>query len=288
MHIVYIALAMTAFVSCKGVGFRQMEGASEKATIQSANETLQSIEVALERFHEINHRYPSSNDLTLFDSIKDFFLIPVDAAYLYRNENDQATYIAVGGRRNKIVYHYPATLGSGEYTLYWIGLNGIDEEGRGDDVFAIPPSSGKQLSHQIFVNFREDSAKVEFVISATGGDVKRDSVIFSVRSGKNILYADEWSLGAYVANRPELSDRERQEVLNAEFDRFLRVSHFNRADSLAKDPGSLLTRRIDSKDFTDLERANLPVFTYFSASEGAKAIYWNVRERKISVIGLSS
>jgi hypothetical protein len=281
-------LLTTMLVACKGVGFRQMEGASEKATVLSANETLQAVEVALERFHEVNRHYPSATELTLYDSLKDYFLIPVDAAYLYRNENDQATYIAVGGRKNKLVYHYPATLGSGEYTLYWIGLNGIDEEGRGDDIFAKPTGSGKPLSHQIFVNFRDDSAKVEFIISATGGDPRHDSVIFSVRGGKNVLYEDEWSLGAYTSNRPELSDREKQEVLNAEFDRFLRSSHFNPADSLARDPSSMLTRRIDSKDFSDLTRAKLPVFTYFSGSSGAKAIYWNVREKKITVIGLGS
>ncbi|MBS1902352.1 MAG: hypothetical protein JSS75_01450 [Bacteroidetes bacterium] len=285
----YALLAtLPLLAACKGIGFRHMEGASEKATVQSANETLQQIEVALERYHEVNHRYPQATDLSLYDSLRDYFLIPVDAANLYRNENDQATYVAVGGRKNKIIYHYPATLGSGEYTLYWIGLNAVDEEGRGDDIFATPTSAQKQLSRRVFVDFRNDSAKVEFVLSATGGDARKDEAVFVIRSGKTTIYEDRWAMSAYTRNRPDLSERERQEVMNAEFDRFLRPTHFNSVDSLAKNPGSLLTRRIDSKDFSDLAKAKLPVFTYYSAGEGAKAVYWSVKAKKVVVIELGS
>jgi hypothetical protein len=281
-------ILLPVLAACKGTGFRHMEGASEKATVQSANETLQQIEVALERYHEINHRYPQATELSIYDSLRDFFLISVDAANLYRNENDQATYIAVGGRKNKIVYHYPATLGSGEYTLYWIGLNAVDEEGRGDDIFATPTSTQKQLSRHVFVNFRDDSAKVEFVLSSTGADMRKDEALFVVRSGKTVLYEDRWQLSGYTRNRPDLNERERQEMLNAEFDRFLRPAHFYPADSLAKNPGSLLTRRIDSRDFSSLSKAKLPIFTYYSAAEGSKAVYWSVKGKRVTVIELSN
>lgn len=284
--IVLLILATTLVISCKRTGFRHMEGASEKATLESANETLQQIEVALERYHEVNHRYPAATELSIYDSLRDYFLIPIDANNLYRNENDQATYIAVGARKNKIVYHYPATLGSGAYTLYWIGLNAIDEEGRGDDIFATPTSTQKQLSRHVFVRFRPDSASVEFVLSAIGVDAHKDQAVFMVRSGKTVLYKDDWPMSAYTRNRPDLSEREQQEVLNAEFDRFLRPTHFHPADSLAQNPASSLTRRIDSHDFADLSKEHLPIFTYYSADDGAKGVYWSVRLKKVIEIDL--
>lgn len=271
---------------CKEIGFRRMEGASERATIESAKETLQQIEVALERYHEVHHKYPAANDLSLNDSLRDYFLIPVDPANLYRNEKDQATYFAVGGRKSKIIYHYPATLGSGEFTLYWVGINGVDEEGRGDDLFVQPMSTQKELSRRKFVSFKVDSSKVEFVLSATGGDSRRDSASFIVRNGKTILYRDQWTLRAYTQDRPELVERERQEVINTEFDRFLRQSHFISTDSLAKNPLSVITRRMDSRDFSALSKSKLPVFTYFSATEGSKAIYWSPRDKQIDVINI--
>jgi hypothetical protein len=165
--------------------------------------------------------------------------------------------------------------------LYWIGANGVDEEGRGDDIFIQTAATQQQLSRRTFVNFRDDSSKVEFVLSATGGDTRKDSALFQVRSGKNILFQDWWLLRSYSGNRSELTDRERQEIVNTEFDRFLRPSHFERADSLAKNLSSPLTRRIDAKDFSDLLEAKLIVFLYYSASEGSKAVYWSVRSKRV-------
>lgn len=287
IYVLFIFTAVT-LASCKGIGFRHMDGASEKATIESANETLQQVQVALERYHEINHRYPRATEATIYDSLRDFFLIPIDASNLYRNENDQATYIAVGARKNRIIYRYPATLGSGPYTLYWIGLNAVDEEGRGDDIFATSTATQKQLSRHVFVKFRPDSANVEFDLSAVGVDAHKDKAVFLIRLGKSVLYQDQWSMSAYTNSRPDLREREQQEVLNAEFDRFLRATHFYLADSVAKDLASSLTRRIDSRDFSDLLKANLPIFTYFNPEDGAKAIYWSVRAKHVVVIDLGS
>jgi hypothetical protein len=280
-RIIVCLFFLSAFSACKETGFRKMEGASERATVESARETMQQMQVALERYHEVHHSYPATTEAAVFDSLHDYFLITIDPANLYKNENDQSTYIAIGSRKNKIIYHYPATLGSGEYTLYWIGANGVDEEGRGDDIFIQTASIQKQLSRRTVINFRNDSTKVEFVLSATGGDSRKDSALFQVRSGKNILYEDWWLLRSYTNNRPELTDRERQEIVNTEFDRFLRPSHFERADSLSKNLSSPITRRIDSKDFSDLLSAKLPVFSYYSAGEGSKAIYWSVRGKRI-------
>ncbi len=286
IRLLFAAVSLLVLCACKETGFRKLEGASERATIQSANETLKQIEVALERFKEVNHRYPATSEQFIVDSLRDYFLIPVDAAFLYKNEKDQSSYIAVGGRKNKIVYHYPATLGSGEYTLYWIGLNAVDEDGRGDDLFLQSTSSAKQLSRHQIVAFRDDSANVEFSLSATGGDIRKDSVIFQLRSGQRILFTDRWLLRSYTNDRPELNERERQEIVGSEFDRFLRQSHFLAADSLAKNSNSSLTRRIDQKDFAALAKAKLPVFTYYSASGGSKAIYWSTREKRIVVLRL--
>ena len=127
---------LALFIGCEGTGFRKIEGANEKATVQSAQEALQQVELALGKYKETNHIYPRVTEGSLYDTLRKYFVIPIDANHIYRNEKDQSNYIAVGGRKNKIIYRYPATLGPGEYTLYWVGMNAIDEEGRGDDLFA--------------------------------------------------------------------------------------------------------------------------------------------------------
>jgi hypothetical protein len=277
------------FAGCEGAGFRKIEGANEKATIQSAQETLQQIELALSKYKEINRTYPRITEASLYDTLKNYFVIPVDPNHIYRNESDQMNYIAVGGRKNKIIYRYPATLGSGEYTLYWVGLNGIDEEGRGDDIFSSRGKMPKQLSHKFITNFRGDSVKTEFFLSATGSDFAKDSVKFQIRIGTMPIYFDWWTLGSYIAGRPELSESERQEIVNTEFDRFLHPVHFIPADSLLQSRKlSVVGYQLDKKILGELAEKNLQVFTYYAGSKGVRVIYWNPRERKINVVAISS
>jgi hypothetical protein len=288
MRFIYIFFMMLYCVGCEGTGFRKIEGANEKATIQSAQEVLQQIELALGKYKEINRTFPRGTDVMLYDTLKNYFVVPIDPNHIYRNETDQSNYIAIGGRKNKIIYRYPATLGSGDYTLYWIGMNGIDEEGRGDDFFSSRGKMPKQLSHKLMINFRGDSLKTEFSLSSTGSDFTKDSVKFQIRIGNVPLYFDWWTLHSYIAGRPELSETERQEAVNIEFDRFLHPVHFIAADSLLKDRKlSFVTHSLDENTLRDLTNKNLQVFTYYAGSKGARVIYWNSRERKINVVALT-
>ena len=281
--------ALLFITGCEGTGFRKIEGANEKATIQSAQEVLQQIELALGKYKEINRTYPRVSEAVIYDTLKNYFVIPIDPNHIYRNETDQSNFIAIGARKNKIIYRYPATLGSGEYTLYWIGVNGIDEQGRGDDIFSSRGKMPKQLSHKLMMNFRGDSLKTEFSLSATGSDFTKDSVKFQIRVGSVPLYFDWWPLGSYISGRPELSEAERQETVNMEFDRFLHPVHFIAADSLLKDRKlSALAYQFDSYTLQDLAKKKLQVFSYYAGSKGARAIYWNPHERKINVVALSA
>lgn len=281
-------LSIACFTGCEGTGFRKIEGANEKATVQSAQETLQQIELALGKYKEINRTYPRMTEAALYDTLRNYFVIPIDANHIYRNETDQYNYIAIGGRKNKVMYRYPATLGSGEYTLYWIGMNGIDEEGRGDDLFSSRGKMPKQLSHKLLTAFRNDSLKTEFALSATGSNLEKDSVKFQIRIGTTPLYFDWWPLGSYITGRPELSDAERQEMINIEFDRFLHPVHFIYADSLLKDRKlSAIARQFDESMLRDLAKKNLQVFTYYAGSKGVRAVYWNPQERKINIVSLA-
>lgn len=278
-----------AIAGCEGTGFRKIEGANEKATVQSAQEVLQQIELALDKYNEVNRTYPRVTEATLYDTLKNYFVIPIDPNHIYRNETDQSNYIAVGGRKNKIIYRYPATLGSGEYTLYWVGLNAIDEEGRGDDIFAAKGKLPKQLSRKLITIFRSDSIKTEFSLSATGSDFSKDSVKFQIKSGSVLLYSDWWQLGSYIAGRPELTDAERQENINMEFDRFLHQVHFIPADSLLKSAKYItFTGLFDKATLHDMAQRNLQIFSYYAGSKGVRTIYWNAKERKINAIQVSS
>jgi hypothetical protein len=286
--IIYIFLILVSS-GCKDAGFRKIEGANEKATVQSAQEALQQLELALSKYKEINRTYPRVTEAMLYDTLKNYFVIPIDPNHIYRNEADQSNYIAIGGRKNKIIYRYPATLGSGEYTLYWVGMNAIDEEGRGDDIFASRGKSPKQLSHKLMTSFRGDSVKAEFSLSATGSNFTKDSVKFLVKSAGTVLYSDWWPIGSYIAGRPELSEAERQETVNMEFDRFLHPVHFIYADSLLNDKKfAFIAYGLSESMLKDLAKKSMQVFTYYSGPGGVKVIYWNPQMRKINVAQIAS
>lgn len=289
MKQIIFLFALAQFIGCEGTGFRKIEGANEKATVQSAQEALQQVELALGKYKETNHTYPRVTEASLYDTLRKYFVIPIDANHIYRNERDQTNYIAVGGRKNKIIYRYPATLGPGEYTLYWVGINAIDEEGRGDDLFASRGKMPKQLSRKLVTNFRGDSLRTEFSLSATGGDVAKDSVKFQIRIGSVLIYSDWWPLGSYISGRPELTETERQETIDMEFDRFLHPVHFVDADSLVKDRKlAEISQRIGDRALKDLAKKHLQIFTYYAGSNGVRAINWDPRERKINAITITS
>jgi hypothetical protein len=276
------------FSGCEGTGFRKIEGANEKATIQSAQEILQQVELALNKYREVNHTYPWGSEATLYDTLRNYFSIPVDPNHIYKSERDQSNYISIGGRKNKIVYRYPATLGSGDYTLYWVGMNAIDEEGRGDDIFVSRGKAPKQLSRKYVTNFRGDSIKTEFALFATGNNDSKDSVKFQVKNANAILYSDWWPLSSYVSGRPELTESEKQETINLEFDRFLHPVHFISADTLIKDNKSFpIANQLDMSLLKELAKKNIQVFSYYAGNKGVRTIYWNPRERKINALQIS-
>ncbi|MEP7235393.1 MAG: hypothetical protein ABI778_08870 [Ignavibacteriota bacterium] len=285
---VLVCILFPLLCGCKEVGFRKIEGANEKATVQSAQEALQEIELALNKYKEINRTYPRITEAALYDSLRNYFVIPIDPNHLYRDEATQTNYIAIGARKNKIVYRYPATLGTGDYTLYWVGTNGNDEQGRGDDLFASKGKAPKQLSRKLLLGFRGDSVKTEFSLSASGGDFTKDSVKFQIRAANTLLYSDWWPLGTYVVGRPELSEAERQETVNLEFERFLYPAHFVLADSiLGSRKYSAINRALGGGTLSTLAKKNLQVFTYYSGPAGSKVLYWNGQQRKINVATLS-
>lgn len=288
MHVRFfiVGCSILLFSGCEGTGFRKIEGANEKATIVSAQEVLQQLELALSKYKEVNRTYPRGTESALYDTLKNYFVIPVDPNHIYRNERDQSNYIAIGARKNKIIYRYPATLGSGDYTLYWVGLNGIDEEGRGDDIFASHGKMPKQLSRKLLTNFRADSVKTEFSLFATGSNDAKDSAKFQVKSGSQVLYSDWWPLSSYIAGRPELTEPEKQETINLEFDRFLHPMHFMSADSLqgSKQAPSF---QLDDATVKDLTKKNVELFSYYAGNKGVRMIYWNPKDKKIYAIQLT-
>ena len=109
-----------------------------------------SVKVALERFHTSHGHYPKCEGKYFLDSLKPY--ITVSDVYVYADSLDPAginhalrkpvgnqydwmsvshTYIGVSRPELSIVYRfrYPDT-----FLLYWVGENGIDENGRGDDL----------------------------------------------------------------------------------------------------------------------------------------------------------
>src|SRR4051812_27779119 len=108
--IIFFYFFLLLFAGCEGAGFRKIEGANEKAEVQSAQEALQQIELALEKYKEINHTYPRITESAIYDSLKNYFVIPIDPNHIYRNEKEQSTFIAIGSKNNRIIYRYPATL----------------------------------------------------------------------------------------------------------------------------------------------------------------------------------
>src|SRR5688500_11808146 len=106
MYCLLIAVAVIGFIGCKDVGFRQLPDASEQASSTSAIEAMQTVESALEQYKQRNGDYPHVTESHLFDSLSKYFLAPIDQSHLYLNEREKANYIAIGNRRNKIVYRY--------------------------------------------------------------------------------------------------------------------------------------------------------------------------------------
>lgn len=268
-------------VSCKDVGFRKLEDASDKASLQSAQEALRATELALENYREKNGYYPKSTEVFLYDTLQNYYRVPIDPSHVYRNEKEQTNYIAIGTRRNKFIYRSPATIGAGPYTLYWIGINGIDEEGQGDDVLmqAKSAKSGELIRRTVRA-FKGKNSSVEFMLKVSGLDPERDNVIFTIKDGETTIYKDEWKLRSWVDGRYDLTDADKQHIFTDEIERFFKGSHFMPLDSVVSNRE--LHRQFTANQpnlLRDLAKKGLEVFTYDNGSASISMIFDTKRKR---------
>lgn len=276
----FFAIAIVAFAGCKDVGFRELPDASEQASLASAMEAIQSVEAALEQYKQRHGDYPHVNESHLFDSLSKYFLAPIDQANLYLNEREKANYIAIGNRRNKLVYRYPGTIGSGEYTLYWVGPNGVDEEGGGDDRFPLRKAGPRRFTRRILRKSARNGVDLEYILLVTGTDPKKDSMLFSISNGEKKLYADSWPVANYVRNRIDLTDLEQRDVIAQEIARFFSGGHFISTDSLTSNGSTLMKLRSSGKWSPSRLKDVREVFVY-SPSQTTSIITFHDPKKRI-------
>ncbi len=276
------AVVALLLAGCKEVGFRRLDDASDKASVQSAEEAMHSIELALENYHDKTGTYPKGSESLLFDTIKNYFIVPIDPAHLYRNEKDQANYVAIGSKRNKIVYRNPPTVGAGAYSLYWVGINGVDEEGRGDDLFPTRSTNTKQIIRRITKSFKGKGSSIEFVLKLSGLDATKDNAVFTIKDGSTILMKDDWQVRSYLNKRDDLTESEKQRIIADEVDRFFRASRFVKMDSVNSRPD--IKRVLISQANTalnDLKGSDAEVFTYYAGNNRTVILFWDSKRKKL-------
>jgi type II secretory pathway pseudopilin PulG len=284
-QLILLLLLSLTITSCKDVGFRKLEDASDKATLQSAQEALRATELALENYREKNGSYPKTTEVFLYDTLQNYFVIPIDPAHLYRNEKEQTNYIAIGSRRNKIIYRCPATIGAGPYTLYWIGINGTDEEGQGDDVFMQAKSAKTgEIIRRTVRPFKGKNSTIEFMLKVSGLDPDNDHIVFNVKDGDVTIYKDEWKLRSWVDGRLDLTDADKQRIFTDEIERFFKGSHFISFDSLATRPElrSLIVASYPALP-RELAKKEIEVFTYDNGKTSVVILWDSKRKRIVNV-----
>src|ERR1017187_10129757 len=173
-----LLLATLAMSGCKDVGFREIDvSAKSRASVQTARDVMAQIQQGLHFYYESKHRYPETTEAYLYDSIRNYIPNQIDPIDLYRNDNGNGYFIAVGARSERIIYRYPPTIGIGDYTLYWVGPNGVDEEGEGDDVDAWQPQdTARHFERQRRFDLQNDGMSDQMHVIRTGPDITRDSV----------------------------------------------------------------------------------------------------------------
>jgi hypothetical protein len=264
-----------------------LEDAGIKATSQSAVEALEATAQALDNYKQRIGYYPRVTETNLFDTIKNYYLTTIDPSHIYRNEKEQTNYLAIGSRKNKIIYRNPATIGTGQYSLYWIGANGIDEEGQGDDiVYNSQMETPRHITRRTMRHFHGKGSNLEFTFSVTGVDADRDSAQLVISDANKILYKEMWKVGEWCKDRPELSDADERDFILSEIDRFLKPSHFIPYDSLA--PRSNIKRIVNELIGVSVDNAHLDieVFLYRSGSV-TSVLVWDSKRKRIVKAELS-
>jgi len=279
-----LLVIIISFFGCKDVGFRELPDASEQASLSSAHEAMQMVEAALEQYKQRNGDYPRVNEGHLFDSLSKYFLTPIDQAHLYINERDKTNYIAIGGRRNKLVYRYPGTVGSGDYTLYWVGPNGVDEQGSGDDRFPVRTAGGKRITRRELRKASKSGAELEYILQVTGTNPKKDSMLFSISNGEKTLYSNGWPVANYVRERLDLTERERQDLIALEIARFFSAGHFIAVDSLNTHGSTLMKLRSSGKWSPSRLKDTREVFIYSPSQTASIITFYDSRKIAIETV----
>ncbi len=284
----YIFLfAAISLYGCKDVGFREIDvSAKSRASVQTARDVMAQIQQGLHFYYESKHRYPETTEAYLYDSIRNYIPNQIDPIDLYRNDNGKGYFIAVGARSEKIVYRYPPTIGIGDYTLYWVGSNGVDEEGEGDDVDAWQPSdTARHFERQRHADLQNDGTPDQLRLIRTGPDIARDSVIFEISRHDTLRYREEWALSEYFKDRPELSSDERKRMIRSELDRFFGSEAFIHTDSLLNQHWPHWADvQPKSPEMTNLIRSGETMFNFYEGSRGSKGIVWLPSEKKFVVV----
>jgi len=267
-------------LGCKGVGFKDLADPKHIASVQTAREVIKQVQAGLRAYHDLRGSYPLTNDIHLYDSIQTF--VNIDPAQLYRNDDGKGYYIAIGGRANRLIYRYPATVGPGEYTLYWSGPNSIDEEGEGDDLPGWESAyTNARFERHKSASLKGDGLTQKLSLIRTGADLTKDSVLFSITEDDTLLYSDKWPLQSYVKARPELAEMDQRKVLREELERFFNGSQFMNVDSLEhRKLGSWAEFKPGSPQATAMSKAKVTVFNYYSPTTGPKGIAWDVTKKK--------
>ena len=284
--IVFPSTMLILSSGCRDVGFREIEMTEKsRASVQTARDVMAELQRGLRLFNEERHRYPATTEAHLYDSIRNF--IPqIDPVHLYRNDNGKGYFIAVGGRADRIIYRYPPTVGIGDYTLYWVGPNGIDEEGEGDDIDAWEAvDTQRHYERQRMADLQNDRNPDRLLLIRTGHDLFRDSVKFEVVHHDSVLYQDTWPLSAYFRERPELTDADRQRIVRTELDRFLTPGAFVHTDSLLQQDWSKWGDvKPKSPEMSEIIRAEELMFNYYAGDRGSKGIAWLASKRKFVIV----
>lgn len=278
--------ALLGLSSCKDVGFRELPEAEYGASHGEARELMSRVRAGLEAYKERSGDYPVISEEFLYDSIRNLLDKPLESEYLYRNDG-RGYYLAVGGRTSRLVYHYPATIGSAEYTLYWVGANGVDEKGEGDDLpgWSTVDGAPSAFERRRTVDFRGDGTTFVLTLRKSGNDMYNDSALFTIREDDSVHYIDAWPINQYFALRPEMTDEERKRMVHDEMESFLDLNQFIHTDSILMhdwvewadlDPKSL--------EAQEIVKANGLMFNYYRGIGGSRGLAWSPIRKKIITV----
>jgi hypothetical protein len=281
-------IASYLFSGCKDVGFRELDvSAKSRASVQTAREVMAQVQQGLRAFYDAKHRFPETTDANLYDSIRNYMGSQIDPIDLYRNDNGKGYFIAVGARSERVIYRYPPTLGVGDYTLYWVGQNGVDEEGEGDDVDAWQSAidTVRKFERQRPVDLQNERDPDRLRLIRSGADIYRDSIRFEIMRHDSVFYADSWPISAYFKNRPELTDAERKQLVRTELDRFFTQGAFVHTDSLAyRNWPHLGDFPANSPEMAEIVHSGEAMFNYYAGNNLSKGVAWLKSKKKFVVV----